>query len=750
MHDDDLMMVVIMLLKWRGRELRFGHTDVTDTATAACTNRAPGPFRLTSGYFEPCESRYRRNVQQDHPAVGLGELLYRRAQGDSLTPGEQETIRRNSAGVVRVAALRYAAVFAEGQILANSLLGGERVRGAVNLAAEHNRADKALTARVGRRLTDADSGEAASGPLEALVMRHLAGKTFAKALTGVLQQRQLSPHAIDKPGRDFGDWMAGYGLLAPMPADVSRLLTLPNPDFADHVIASLKAASPLPAHEAITSRWDAVSKRVTRQLREHRELIKSRLEAMPRHRRSRTAAAELREACRLYAVGCALSEIAAHAEKELQIRCFAAYHSNTVQRIRVECLNAAAAEVAQKWPDLAAVVWEACARHRQECPETTSPHPCSGCARGIAAEVQRTTAFVDPAIKIVEPSPLAAEPTPLPMEPAPDPKPSTSASLVDVGAESVELVEWIRRPQADGPPAVWQVILHRLHLRGGWCPIPEITLPLTRDSTPLSLRLDYNGGSRTRRSVEQQVRLRHQAGEWELTGLDWPSDLPPGVILTLKWALAESSVAAKTSTLWPPVRVDGVAFFDRYHSGTVIRELAPGSDQDRDTPDLTNEGWVLRTLRVLGHLRTDGSVIIAEQGLIANCRRLGIPGRRADQLHRVVDRLLQRGLLSRVEGSVDVDGTPHCPPRPGRARVPMLRFQPTPVPLDERSQGPNSTDARARRAHVVQGFVRRLPDGAEASQAQLELYEEAVRQAQVVAGSLPPGHTYVQSHRRKA
>ncbi|WP_229076593.1 hypothetical protein [Actinoplanes sp. DH11] len=685
-------------------------------------------------------------MQQDHPAVEIGELLYRQAQGDALTPGEQEKIRHNSAGIVRVAALRYAAVVAEGQILANSLTGGERVRGAVDLAAEHNRAGKALNARIGRRLADADAGEAASGHLEALVMRHLAGKTFAKALTGVLRQRQLSPHAIDKPSRDFGDWMAGHGFLAPIPEDVSRLLNLANPEFADHVIASLKAASPLPAHEAITSRWDAVSKRVTRRLREDRDLIKSRLEAMPRHRRSRTAAAELREACRLYAVGCALSEIAAHAEKELRIRCLAAYHSDTVQQTRVECLNAAAAEVAQNWPDLAASVSEACARHRRECPEPTSPHPCSGCAREIAAEVQRTKAFVDPAIKIAEPSPQAS----LPVAAAPDLKPSTPADPMDSGAEPVEPAEWIRRPQPDGPPAVWQVILHRLHLRGGWCPIPEITLPLARDGAPLTLRLDYNGGSRTRRSVEQQVRLRHRGGEWELTGLDWPSDLPPGVILTLKWAPAGSSVAAKTSALWPPVRIDGVAFFDRYHSGTVIRELAPGSDQDQDAPDLSDAGWVLRTLRVLGHLRTDGSVIIAEQGLVANCRRLGSPGRRADQLHRAVDRLLQKGVLSRVEGSVDVDGTPHCPPRPSGARVPLLRFRSTPVPLDEKFRGHDSTDARARRAHVVQGFVRRLPDGAEASQAQLELYEEAVRQAQVVAGSLPPGHTYVQRHRRKA
>jgi hypothetical protein len=158
---------------------------------------------------------------------------------------------------------------------------------------------------------------------------------------------------------------------------------------------------------------------------------------------------------------------------------------------------------------------------------------------------------------------------------------------------------------------------------------------------------------------------------------------------------------------------------------------------------------VLRTLRVLGHLRADGSVITAEQALLANCLRLGLPRRRAGQLHRAVDRLLRNRVLDRIDGSIDPDGIPYHPPLPDRPRAALLRFQPATETLEGRRPGPATID-RHRKAHTVQGFVRRLPSGAEPSDEQLERYADAVREARIVAGPLPPGHTYVQPHRRKS
>jgi hypothetical protein len=127
-------------------------------------------------------------VQQDHPVVAVGRLLYRRAQGQRLGPAEQATIQKANTGAVRVAALRYAMIAAKGHVLANSLTWGtERVRGETSFAGDHRRAEQNLRARNAQRLARPVPREEAPDYLDAMVLRHLTGGQFASALRPVLR-----------------------------------------------------------------------------------------------------------------------------------------------------------------------------------------------------------------------------------------------------------------------------------------------------------------------------------------------------------------------------------------------------------------------------------------------------------------------------------------------------------------------------------------------------------------------------------
>jgi hypothetical protein len=76
------------------------------------------------------------------------------------------------------------------------------------------------------------------------------------------------------------------------------------------------------------------------------------------------------------------------------------------------------------------------------------------------------------------------------------------------------------------------------------------------------------------------------------------------------------------------------------------------------------------------------------------------------------------------------------------------------APLVEPASYPGDPDADPdaegidRRDHWVNGFVRKLPPGAQPSERQLTLHERAVESAQVAADPLAPGYTFVKKHHR--
>ncbi|WP_146017398.1 hypothetical protein [Verrucosispora sp. ts21] len=290
----------------------------------------------------------------------------------------------------------------------------------------------------------------------------------------------------------------------------------------------------------------------------------------------------------------------------------------------------------------------------------------------------------------------------------------------------------------------WRTALYRMHIEGGWCVLPDGQLPLSYDQRRLRLRLEHRGQGP---AVVQPVTLRHRGGQWEIAGIQWPANLLPGTILTFTWRYDASHLNARTGRLPNPERVGGLEYQHRYDPQVVTRETAPGSEQDREVPDLSDASWVLRTLRKLGYLSAEGEAILAEDALVRNCLEVGLPRHRADRIGAAVEQLLRSGRLHRVQGSIDYDGRPWFPPRPGHVRTPLLRYVPQVQALPKQRETSDEW-RRHRRGHWVSGFVRRLPPGAQASAEQIEAHRDAVRAHELVARDLPEGFTYVRRHRR--
>jgi hypothetical protein len=279
--------------------------------------------------------------------------------------------------------------------------------------------------------------------------------------------------------------------------------------------------------------------------------------------------------------------------------------------------------------------------------------------------------------------------------------------------------------------ALWQA-----DLDGGVCAAPEECVETLRDREGIPLVLDHRAHGITPARQVFETSLRHDV-EWQFGDLVWPADLRPGVLVSVSWQAAKDEIVVRTVPLEEPVRIDGVDYFHEYDPRVVTREFSA---------DKSNRAQVMHAVRRLGRVFSDGSAVLAESGLAAHCG-LGRGARGSFLLRNAVDQLIREGYLTRVPGSVDSAGYPSYPAVGGQKAAEMLFY----APLVEPAPYPGDPDADAdgadRRDHWVNGFVRKLPPGAQPSEKQLTLHERAVESEQV-ATPLAPGYTFVKKHHR--
>jgi ketosteroid isomerase-like protein len=288
--------------------------------------------------------------------------------------------------------------------------------------------------------------------------------------------------------------------------------------------------------------------------------------------------------------------------------------------------------------------------------------------------------------------------------------------------------------------AIRRFALWRADLDGGVCAAPEecVDSLRLREHTPLVLEHREHGVTPTNRVFEATLR---DDGEWQFAGVDWPADLRPGVLVTVTWQATRDEVVARTVPLAEPLRVDGTDYFHEYDPRVVTREFSA---------DDSNRGRVLGAVRREGRVFDDGSAVLEEAGLAARCG-LGRGARGAFLLRNAVDQLIREGYLTRVPGSLDPVAYPAYPAVDGQRPAEMLFYaplvEPAPFPGEDDDAG---GEGAAGHDHWVTGFVRKLPPGAQPSERQLTLHEQAVETDQVDEAPLAPGYTYVQKHRRHA
>jgi hypothetical protein len=267
--------------------------------------------------------------------------------------------------------------------------------------------------------------------------------------------------------------------------------------------------------------------------------------------------------------------------------------------------------------------------------------------------------------------------------------------------------------------------LWRADLDGAVCAAPEECIDVLSQRADVTVVLEHRDRGRTltrqvfRSSLIQDV-------EWQFSDVVWPAEVGPGVLVTVSWQAAKDEVIVRTVALDEPLRIDGVGYFHEYDPKVVTREFTAGT---------SNRGHVLGAVRRQGRVFDDGSAVLAEAGLAAHCG-LGRGARGAFLLRNAVDQLIREGFLTRVTGSVDSAGYPSYPAVAGQKTAEMLFYAPLVEPVPD----PGEAD---RQEHWVNGFVRKLPPGAQASEKQLTLHEK-----EQSADPLAPGYTFVKKHHR--
>lgn len=280
-----------------------------------------------------------------------------------------------------------------------------------------------------------------------------------------------------------------------------------------------------------------------------------------------------------------------------------------------------------------------------------------------------------------------------------------------------------------------RVALRQADLDGGGCAVPDGCAEALRerDAVPVVLEHRVKGITATR----QEFAAAPDDGR-QLTGVDWPEDVRPGVLVTVTWRPAKEEVVLRTAALVEPMRVDGVTYFHEYDPAVVTREYTPGK---------ANWAKVLHTVRRLGRVLDDGSAVFAEADLPKRSG-LGRGDKGAFLLRNAVSQLLREGYVTRVAGSVDPQGQPSYPGVDGEDPAGMLLYAPLVEPAPHPEEPHEPGDGPDRREHWVNGFLRKLPPGAQPSERSLRLHRRVVEQEGLEDTELPPGYTFVQKHHR--
>lgn len=339
----------------------------------------------------------------------------------------------------------------------------------------------------------------------------------------------------------------------------------------------------------------------------------------------------------------------------------------------------------------------------------------------------------------------------LPAAPAPESEVElepVDAPLVDEALGSGELL------RSDAQEIVWRAPLRLAHLIGGWFPLhPFVAQDLCRPSgthPTLRLELDHAGVTLGEEEAVQYVAAEVGDGSERLTGIVWPCDFFPGLMLELRRLRDDMVMRLSTMRLKGRVQVGDRETEHYYDPRVLTREDVPGSSRHGDSSvGLGPRQLVMRTVRRCGLLTLDGHALM-DRSALPNAVYGRRPARsQSAALDSAIAELLAERLLEPVLGSQDAWGQPHFPPRDGQRTIPLIGYRPVRRRVIRPWGGGEPAGERLHSAQFVAGHLRRLRPGCLPSDVQRAAFREYCRRLGKADGwELPYGYTFVIEHTR--
>ncbi|MET7913201.1 hypothetical protein ABZU45_33705 [Streptomyces avermitilis] len=304
----------------------------------------------------------------------------------------------------------------------------------------------------------------------------------------------------------------------------------------------------------------------------------------------------------------------------------------------------------------------------------------------------------------------------------------------------------------------WRMPLRLAHLMDGYLPLRPIIADelrsLSRGQTTVRLELTHPGGDLEKSEEVQDTRPDLGDGGGRLLDIEWPLDFFPGLELHLQWPRGGRVIRATTALLETPVTVGERAIEHRYDAAVLTREDAPGSTRTRDSATGLDAGrLVMRAVRRCGLLTPDGHALLDRSVLPTAVYGQAPAVAQAEALEAAVEELLAGGHLYPATGSRSPDGQPHHPARHDEQEIPLIGYQPNPVPVPRPPASHGASDRTWQSAPMalqyVPGHLRRLLPGSSPSDAQRAAFHAHCRRLGLAnGGELPLGYTFVTPHTR--
>ncbi|MEW2621539.1 hypothetical protein [Streptomyces sp. NPDC048106] len=304
--------------------------------------------------------------------------------------------------------------------------------------------------------------------------------------------------------------------------------------------------------------------------------------------------------------------------------------------------------------------------------------------------------------------------------------------------------------RADGDEIVWRAPLRLAHLIGGLLPLhPTVSRRLVRSR--VLLQLSHPGVTLTPSEASQDVTVELLDNDGWLTGVAWPGDFFPGLMLELCWPRGGTAIHVTTTQLKQPQLVGDRLIGHCFDPRVLTRDDAPGSDRRGDTAaGLGPRQLVMRTVRRCGLLTLDGHALL-DRSVVPSAAYGRRPARsQAAALESAVAQLLAERRLEPDLGSRDAWGQPHYPARDGEPTISLIAYRPA-RPRTIRPWGSTEPDGGTglRGLQFVPGHLRRLLPGRFPSEAQRLAFREHCRRLGKADGwELPEGYTFVTEHTR--